>query len=112
MIKFSKARQGGYHPKIRKWDIRLSHNERKIGEIYKDFRDSKCLTPFYTLDIMGQRIELDKDLINRKLSYKTLGEAKSVARAILKDKELLISILTRQSEDLINQRVNRAWSTT
>ena len=113
MIKFSKARQAGYNPKGRRWDIRLSHNNKKVGEINKSFSDWKCRHPNYTLELMGTIIQEGiYNTIKTKRFYDTLGEAKGVARAILKDKELLISILTCQSHKIIKRDVNQAWSAT
>jgi len=115
MIKFSKAQNTGWHhsSKTRKWDIRLSHNNKKVGEINKDFSDRECRHALYTLDLMGTIIQEGiHNTIKTKRLYSTLGEAKGVARAILEDKELLISILTRQKENQITRSVNQAWSDT
>ena len=115
MIKFSKAQNTGWHhsSKTRKWDIRLSHNNKKVGEINKDFSDRECRHALYTVDLMGTIIQEGiHNTIKTKRFYSTLGEAKGVARAILKDKELLISILARQRENQIARSVNQAWSAT
>ena len=112
-IKFSNAKQGGFHPKTRRWDILLSHNNEKVGEINKDFSDRECRHPKYTLDRMGTIIQEGvHNTIKTKRLYFSLGEAKGVARAILQDTELLISILTRQRENQIARSVNQAWSAT
>ena len=116
MIKFSKAKYLGWphNKKTRMWDIRLSHNNKKVGEINKDFSDRECRHPLYMLDLMGTIIQEGQHIgsIKTKRFYNTLGEAKNVAREILKDKELLISILARQRENQIARSVNQAWSTT
>ena len=115
MIKFSKAINTGWHhsSKTRKWDIMLSHNNEKVGEITKDFSDRECRHAKYTLDLMGTVIQEGvHNTIKTKRFYFSLGEAKGVARAILEDKELLISILTRQRENQITRSVNQAWSAT
>jgi hypothetical protein len=116
-IKFSNAQNKGcpHNPKTRRWDILLSHNNEKVGEINKDFSDRECRHPKYTLDLMGQLVlegwYLQCGLKTEK-SYSSLFDAKDVARAILQDKELLISILTRQRENQIARSVNQAWSAT
>ena len=59
MIKFSKAKNKGWphNKKTRRWDIRLTHNNEKVGEINKDFSDRECRHPRYTLDIMGTTVQ-------------------------------------------------------
>ena len=115
MIKFNKAINKGWphNKKTRRWDIRLTHNNEKVGEINKDFSDRECRHALYTLDLMGTIIQEGiHSTIKTKRFYFSLGEAKGVARAILEDKELLISILTRQRENQIARSVNQAWSAT
>lgn len=117
MIKFSKAQNTGWHhsSKTRRWDIRLSHNNKKVGEINKDFSDRECRHPKYTLVFMDQLVLEGWYLqcgLKTQGSYSSLFDAKDIARAILQDKELLISILTRQRENQIARSVNQAWSAT
>ena len=117
MIKFSKAKHKGWphNKKTRRWDIRLSHNNEKVGEINKDFSDRECHHPQYTLDLMGTLIHEGWNFeqgIKTKRFFDTLAEAKGVARIVLEDKELLIAILNHQSENRIKLRVNQAWSAT
>ena len=112
MVVFSKAQNKGlpYSPKARRWDIRLSHNNEKVGEINKDFSDNGWLDAKYTLHLMDTLIQEGvHNTIKTKRFYFSLGEAKGIARAILEDKELLISILTRQRENQIARSVNQAW---
>ena len=113
MIKFSKAINKGWphNKKTRRWDIRLTHNNEKVGEINKDFPTGMSPRSVHTRPNGTSSRGIHSTIKTKRFSY-SLGEAKGVARAILEDKELLISILTRQRENQIARSVNQAWSAT